>query len=116
MAEAGDEALLAQAGSLSQGLVAEGSMRRFTFSVDLQHFHAGPRLPLGLAAVVLELELPPELATLIQQSNGRLPARLAPLRTQAVQVSRSSEVSLTGGLAACDFTAGLMSVASLLSR
>lgn len=57
-----DAQLLAQAGSLSHGLLAEGSLRRFTFSVELQHFQAGPRLPLNLAAVVLELELPPELA------------------------------------------------------
>ena len=59
---AADAALLAQAGSLSQGLLAEGSLRRFTFSVDLQHFQASSRLPLNLASVVLELSLPTELA------------------------------------------------------
>ena len=59
---AADAALLAQAGSLSQGLLAEGSLRRFTFSVDLQHFQASSRLPLNLASSVLELSLPPELA------------------------------------------------------
>ena len=65
-AESSDAALLAQAGSLSRGLLAEAvagtSLRRFTFGVDLSHFSAGPRLPLNLARVALELELPPELA------------------------------------------------------
>ena len=59
---AADAALLAQAGSLSQGLLAEGSLRRFTFSVDLNSFQASSRLPLNLASIVLELSLPPELA------------------------------------------------------
>lgn len=62
---ADDAQLLAQAGSLSQGLLAEGggsSLRSFTFRLDLQHFAAGARLPLNLAKVVLELELPEELA------------------------------------------------------
>lgn len=59
---AADARLLAQAGALSAGLLAEGSLRCFTFSVDLRKFEAGPRLPLGLATVVLELELPSELA------------------------------------------------------
>ncbi len=60
-----DADLIAQAASLSQGLLSEGgggSLRAFTFGVDLQRFAAGPRLPLNLAEVVLELELPPELA------------------------------------------------------
>jgi hypothetical protein len=55
-------------------------------------------------------------AGLIQQSAGRLPPRLAPLRTAAVAVARGSEAALPGGQAACDFTAGLMSVATLLAR
>lgn len=58
----------------------------------------------------------PAPAGLIQKSNGRLPPRLAPLRTPAVQVARGSEVALPGGRAACDFTAGLMSVATLLAK
>ncbi|KAL4437320.1 hypothetical protein ABPG75_004459 [Micractinium tetrahymenae] len=114
-----DAALLAQAGGLSQGLLGDGgggSLRAFTFGVDLQRFAAGPRLPLNLAEVALELELPAELAGLIQASNGRLPPRLAPLRTGAVQVARGSEAALPGGRAACDFAAGLMSVATLLAR
>lgn len=57
---------LAQAGSLSQGLLAEAaggsSLRNFTFGIDLQHFAAGSRLPLNLAMVALELELPAEFA------------------------------------------------------
>ena len=55
-------------------------------------------------------------AGLIQASNGRLPPRLAPLRTGVVQVARGSEAALPGGRAACDFAAGLMSVATLLAR
>lgn len=62
-----DAALLAQAGSLSAGVLAEaaaggGALRAFTFSVDLRRFVAGPRLPLNLASVALELDLPTELA------------------------------------------------------
>lgn len=53
---------------------------------------------------------------MIQSSNGRLPPRLAPLRTGTVQVARGSETALPGGRAACDFAAGLMSVATLLAR
>lgn len=116
MAAPADAQLLAQAGSLSQGLLAEGSLRHFSFSVDLQHFQAGPRLPLGLASIVVELELPPELAALIQRSNGRLPARLAPLCTQAATVARGSEAPLAGGQAGCEFAAGLLSVATLLAK
>lgn len=62
MAAATDEALLAAAGGLSAGLVAEGPLRRFSLGLDLRRFEAAPRLPLNLASVVLELELPQELA------------------------------------------------------
>lgn len=55
-------------------------------------------------------------AGMIQASNGRLPPRLSPLRTSAVRVARGSEAALPGGRAACDFAAGLMSVATLLAR
>lgn len=58
---AADEALLAAASGLSAGLVAEGVLRRFSLGIDLRRFEAG-RLPLNLASVVLELELPQELA------------------------------------------------------
>ena len=57
----------------------------------------------------------PVFAGLIQQSNGRLPQQLAPLRTQAVRVGRGSEAALHGGRATVDFAAGLMSVATLLA-
>lgn len=57
-----DAQLLRQAGALSEALVADGSLRRFEFGVDLQHFQAGRRLPLNLASVVVQLSLPQELA------------------------------------------------------
>lgn len=60
-----DADLLAQADSLRQGLLSNGgctTLRAFTFGVELHRFAAGPRLPLNLAEVALELELPFELA------------------------------------------------------
>lgn len=65
-----DAALLAQAGGLSAGLLAEGAQRRFAFSLDLRRFEAGPRLPLNLATVALELVLPQELAGAWQWVRG----------------------------------------------
>ena len=66
-----DETLLAAAGALSSGLVADGSQRRFALSLDLRGFTAGRRLPLNLASVVVQLSLPPELAG----GRAALPAR-----------------------------------------
>lgn len=61
-AGASDDALLATAGGLSAGLVVEGALRRFSLGLDLRRFEAGVHLPLNLASIVLELELPQELA------------------------------------------------------
>lgn len=55
-------------------------------------------------------------AGLFQASRGRVPPRLAPLRTQAVAVARGSQAAVPGGQASCEFDAGLMSVAALLAR
>lgn len=158
-AGASDDALLAATGGLSAGLVAEGALRQFSLGLDLRRFEAGSHLPLNLASIVLELELPQELAggcclgdviccaplpsrtcphgfqavaaqlphrplhallllpaALIRDSNGRLPPRLAPLRTQPVAAARGSAVALQGGQASCEFSAGLMAVAALLAR
>lgn len=56
-------------------------------------------------------------AGLILKSNGRLPPGLAPLRTSPpVDIARGSEVMLPGGQASVQFTAGLMTLATLLAR
>lgn len=104
--------------ALSKGLVQDRAPRRFRFSLDLRSFSAGRRLPLNLAAVVVQLSLPPEFAALVAQgAGGRLPPRLACLRTHpAVEVPRGSEVALPRGLAGCDFSAGLLTLATLLAR
>ena len=62
MATATDEALLAAAGGLSAGLVAEGPLRRFSLGLGLNRLEASQRMPLNLASVMIELELPQELA------------------------------------------------------
>lgn len=78
-----DAAMLAQAGALSAGLLADGAQqRRFSLTLDLRRFAAGPRLPLGLASLVLEAHLPPELSSeclgaVVQGAScGRVPQEL----------------------------------------
>eukprot|EP00887_Chlorella_sp_A99_P007284 scaffold2.g7284.t1 len=104
--------------AVSRGLVQDSAQRRFRLALDLRSFAAGLRLPLNLASVVVQLSLPPELTALVAVgAGGRLPPRLACLRTHpAVEVARGSEVALPAGLAAADFSAGLLTLATLLAR